>query len=51
MIIASNRSLAEYNLSKESLLIEGREKIHELSESGQTIYKSIEEKINELSKF
>lgn len=50
MILASNRSLAEYNLSKEPALIESRERGQELAEKGQQLYKIVEEKINELSK-
>lgn len=48
--MASNNSMAEFNLSKEPELVEGREKLQELSEEGELLTKNIEEKIKELSK-
>ncbi|CAG9861264.1 unnamed protein product [Phyllotreta striolata] len=47
-VIVSNTSMAEYNLSKEPELVEGREKIKELSEMGEQLTKSIEDKLKEL---
>lgn len=49
-LMASNNSMAEFNLSKEPELVEGREKLQELSEEGELLTKNIEEKIKELSK-
>lgn len=49
-LIASNNSMAEFNLSKEPELVEGREKIQELSEIGEELTKSVEEKTKILSK-
>ncbi|CAH1956522.1 unnamed protein product [Acanthoscelides obtectus] len=42
-IMASNHSLAEYNLSKEPELVELREKVQELSEQGEELTKSVDE--------
>lgn len=42
--------MAEFNLSKEPELVEGREKIQELSETGEELTKSVEEKTKILSK-
>lgn len=50
-LMASNNSMAEYNLSKEPELVEGREKIKELSEIGEELTKSVEDKTKILSKF
>lgn len=47
--MASNNSMAEFNLSKEPELVEGREKLQQLSEEGEQLTKSIEEKTKELS--
>ncbi|XP_056641542.1 vacuolar protein sorting-associated protein 37B [Diorhabda carinulata] len=47
-ILASNNSMAEFNLSKEPELVEGREKIKELSELGEQLTRTIEEKMKEL---
>ncbi|CAG9831018.1 unnamed protein product [Diabrotica balteata] len=47
-ILASNNSMAEFNLSKEPELVEGREKIEELSQKGEELTKSVEDKLKEL---
>ncbi|KAG5894717.1 hypothetical protein JTB14_006137 [Gonioctena quinquepunctata] len=47
-IMASNKSMAEFNLSKEPELVEGREKLQEVSEMGEQLTKSVEEKTEEL---
>ncbi|XP_023012781.2 vacuolar protein sorting 37B [Leptinotarsa decemlineata] len=47
-MLASNNSMAEFNLSKEPELVEGREKLQELSELGEQLSKSVEEKTKEL---
>lgn len=47
--MASNNSLAEFNLSKEPELVEGREKIKELSEIGEQLTQTVEEKTKILS--
>nr|CAI5837935.1 unnamed protein product [Callosobruchus analis] len=44
-IMASNHSVAEYNLSKEPELVELREKVQELSKQGEELSKSVEEKM------
>lgn len=49
-LMASNNSMAEFNLSKEPELVEGREKLQELSELGEELTKRVEEKMKELSK-
>lgn len=43
--------MAEFNLSKEPELVEGREKIQELTETGEKLTKTIEDKLKELSEF
>lgn len=49
--MASNNSMAEFNLSKEPELVEGREKLQELSEIGEELTKKVEEKTKILSEF
>lgn len=49
-LMASNNSMAEFNLSKEPELVEGREKIEEQSEVGELLTKTVEEKNKILSK-
>ncbi|XP_018336127.1 vacuolar protein sorting-associated protein 37B [Agrilus planipennis] len=44
-LLASNNSLAEYNLGKEPLLTENREKIHQLSQEGAELSKSVKDKL------
>ncbi|XP_067014746.2 vacuolar protein sorting-associated protein 37B [Anabrus simplex] len=48
MIIASNRSLAEFNLSKEPQLEQGKERLKELSARGERLCQSIESKVQQL---
>lgn len=43
--------LADLNLAKEPELVTGREKIHELSEEGEELSKTVEEKAKILSKY
>lgn len=51
MLIASNQSLAEFNLTKEPELISSKERLCEMYEEAEKIYKSVIEKVNTLSKF
>ncbi|GLH01014.1 Uncharacterized protein GBIM_07254 [Gryllus bimaculatus] len=51
MIIASNRSLAEFNLAKEPQLQEGKQRLQDLSAKGEELCQSVESKIGELKKF
>ncbi|CAH0549365.1 unnamed protein product [Brassicogethes aeneus] len=46
--IATNNSMAEYNLSKEPDLVEGRERIQRVSEEGEQLTKRVKEKSDEL---
>lgn len=48
MLMASNRSLAEFNLAREPQLSSGKQRIQELSEDGERIYNSVEAKSKEL---
>lgn len=50
MLIASNRSLAEFNLTKEPELISGKERLHEMYNEAEKLYKSVTDKANTLSK-
>ena len=50
MLMASNRSLAEYNLVKQPELEEGKQVIRELSERGSQLCSSVQEKLDEISK-
>ncbi|CAH1163211.1 unnamed protein product [Phaedon cochleariae] len=47
-MLVSNNSMAEYNSSKEPELVEGREKILELSAMGEQLSKNVEAKVKEL---
>lgn len=51
MLIASNRSLAEFNLTKEPHLAEGKQHLQELSERGAALCQRIESRVSELSMF
>ena len=51
MLMASNRSLAEYNLAKQPELEEGKQVVRELSERGSQLCSSVQEKLDEISKF
>ncbi|KAK2586080.1 hypothetical protein KPH14_008368 [Odynerus spinipes] len=48
MLMASNRSLAEFNLSKQPELEEGKQVLKELSEKGRQLCCSVKEKLNEM---
>lgn len=50
MLTVSNRSLAEFNLSKESQLNDGKQQLKELTEQGEKLLLSIKEKRDEISK-
>lgn len=50
-LLESNKMLAESNLSREPELVEGREKIQQLSTEGEEITKVVEEKHKELSEY
>jgi ESCRT-I complex subunit VPS37 len=49
MLMASNRSLAEFNLTKEPHVTEGKQHLQELSEMGAALCQRIESRISELS--
>lgn len=49
MIIASNRSLAEFNLSKEPDLEQLKAQVQEKSEEGEKLCTRIQELLNEYS--
>lgn len=49
--MASNRSLAEFNLSKQPELEEGKQILKELSDKGHQLCISVKEKLNEMSTF
>jgi len=51
MLIASNQSLAEFNLTKEPDLVSGKERLCEMYEEAEKLYKSVTEKVNTLSKY
>ncbi|VVC31995.1 Modifier of rudimentary, Modr [Cinara cedri] len=46
MLIASNRSLADFNLTKEPELISGKERLCEMYEDAEKLYKSVTQKVN-----
>nr|CAD7205113.1 unnamed protein product [Timema douglasi]CAD7411632.1 unnamed protein product [Timema poppensis] len=46
MLMASNRSLAEFNLSKEPLLRNGKMQLKDLSQEGEKLYQSVEDKLS-----
>ncbi|XP_015369997.1 PREDICTED: vacuolar protein sorting-associated protein 37B [Diuraphis noxia] len=48
MLIASNQSLAEFNLTKEPELVSGKERLCEMYEEAEKLYKSVTEKVNTL---
>lgn len=50
-LMASNNSLAEFNLTKEPELVEGREKIETLSQEGEELSKRVKELSEEFRKF
>lgn len=49
--MASNRSLAEFNLSKQPELQEDKQMLKELTEKGSRLCTAVKEKLDELSKF
>jgi len=51
MLIASNQSLAEFNLTKEPDLVSGKERLCEMYEEAEKLYKSVTEKVNTLSEY
>lgn len=51
MLIASNQSLAEFNLSKETELINGKKRLCEMYDDADKLYKGITEKVNTISKY
>ncbi|XP_022170671.1 vacuolar protein sorting-associated protein 37B [Myzus persicae] len=48
MLIASNQSLAEFNLTKEPELVSGKERLCEMYDEAEKLYKSVTEKVNTL---
>lgn len=48
MFMARNRSLAEFNLSKQPELEKGKQVLRELSEKGHQLCSSVKEKLNEM---
>ncbi|KAL2714332.1 vacuolar protein sorting-associated protein 37B [Vespula squamosa] len=48
VLMASNRSLAEFNLSKQPELEEGKQILKELSDKGHRLCFSVKEKLNEM---
>lgn len=50
MLMVQINSLAECNLSREPQLIEGKERIKELSETGEELSKTVDTKMQEISK-
>ena len=51
MVLASNRSLAEFNLTRQRELTEGKCRLQQLSEEGQKLLENIESIASQLSKF
>jgi len=51
MLIASNQSLAEFNLIKEPEFISAKERLCEMYIDADKLYKSVAEKVNTLSKY
>lgn len=49
--MASNTSLAEFNLSKQPELQEGKQVLKELSEKGNRLCTSVKEKLDEISMY
>lgn len=50
MLIASNRSLADFNLTKEPELVSCKERLCDMYEDAEKLYKSVIEKVNIISK-
>jgi len=50
MLMASNRSLAEFNLSKQPELEEGKQVLKEMSEQASQLCTSVRTKIDEMRK-
>lgn len=50
MVLASNRSLAEFNLTRQRELTEGKCRLQQLSEEGQKLLENIEAVASQLSK-
>jgi len=50
MLMASNRSLAEFNLSKQPELEEGKQVLKQLSEQATQLCTNVKEKLNEMRK-
>ncbi|XP_014252965.1 vacuolar protein sorting-associated protein 37B [Cimex lectularius] len=48
IIMVSNRSLAEFNLSKEPFMVSLKAQLQELNENCEVLYKSVENKYNEI---
>lgn len=51
MVMASNRSLAEFNLGKEPALNIKKQEIQKLSEEGEQMFNSIEAKSKKMCKY
>jgi len=51
MLIASNQSLAEFNLIKEPELISAKERLCEMYIDADKLYKSVTKNVNTLSKY
>lgn len=51
MLIASNQSLAEFNLNKEPELASAKERLCEMYDEAEKLYKSVTEKVNTISKY
>lgn len=50
MLLVQINSLADANLANEPVLLEGKQKIKDVSEKGEALAKAVEEKMQELSK-
>lgn len=50
MLMASNRSLAEFNLSKQPELEDGKQVLKELSEQANQLCTKVKEKLDEMRK-
>lgn len=51
MLMASNKSLAEFNLSKQPELEEGKQTLKQLSEQANQLCTSVKEKLDEMRKY
>lgn len=49
MLIASNQSLAEFNLTKEPDLVSCKERLSEMYEEAEKLYKRVTEKVTTIS--